>query len=168
MNVFKYLNEDLSTALRRDPAARNKVEVFLTYPGVHAVWNYRIAHWLWRNNLKLIVKEHPEIKFILIHFSLRYSTDTIISFFENENILIVETKDSEAIKKVGSDTSWCIVRSHSTFNSYTKDKVRRQFVVFDYTKGPFEVDFKIGFTVIEYIVIVFSLGLGSFVDKCSS
>jgi serine O-acetyltransferase len=56
MNLFKYLNEDLSTALRRDPAARNKLEVFLTYPGVHAVWNYRIAHWLWRNNFKLIAR----------------------------------------------------------------------------------------------------------------
>ncbi len=56
MNLLKYLNEDLSTALRRDPAARNKFEVFLTYPGVHAVWNYRIAHWLWRNNFKLIAR----------------------------------------------------------------------------------------------------------------
>ena len=56
MNLFKYLNEDLSTALRRDPAARNKLEVFLTYPGVHAVWNYRIAHRLWRNNFKLIAR----------------------------------------------------------------------------------------------------------------
>ena len=56
MNLFKYLNEDLSTALRRDPAARNKLEVFLTYPGVHAVWNYRISHWLWRNNFKLIAR----------------------------------------------------------------------------------------------------------------
>jgi len=56
MNLVKYLNEDLSTALRRDPAARNKLEVFLTYAGVHAVWNYRIAHWLWRNNFKLIAR----------------------------------------------------------------------------------------------------------------
>ena len=56
MNLFKYLNEDLSTALRRDPAARSKLEVFLTYPGVHAIWNYRISHWLWSNNLKLIAR----------------------------------------------------------------------------------------------------------------
>ena len=40
----------------RDPAARNKFEVFLTYPGVHAVWNYRIAHWLWKHNVKLIAR----------------------------------------------------------------------------------------------------------------
>jgi len=32
-----YIREDLNTALIRDPAARNKLEVFLTYPGVHAV-----------------------------------------------------------------------------------------------------------------------------------
>ena len=51
--MFKTIKEDLETALKRDPAARNKLEVFLTYPGVHAVWNYRISHWLWNRNIKL-------------------------------------------------------------------------------------------------------------------
>ena len=54
--MFKTISEDLSTALKRDPAARNKLEVFLTYPGVHAVWNYRISHWLWTHNFKLIAR----------------------------------------------------------------------------------------------------------------
>ena len=54
--MFKTISEDLSTALKRDPAARNKLEVFLTYPGVHAVWNYRISHWLWKHNFKLIAR----------------------------------------------------------------------------------------------------------------
>jgi len=54
--MFKTISEDLSTALKRDPAARNKLEVFLTYPGVHAVWNYRISHWLWNHNFKLIAR----------------------------------------------------------------------------------------------------------------
>jgi serine O-acetyltransferase len=56
IQAIKYVREDLNTAMLRDPAARNKLEVFLTYPGVHAVWNYRIAHWLWRGNLKLIAR----------------------------------------------------------------------------------------------------------------
>ncbi len=51
-----YIKEDLETALRQDPAARNKVEVFMTYPGVHAVWNYRISHWLWQRNIKLLAR----------------------------------------------------------------------------------------------------------------
>ena len=54
--MFKTIREDLSTALKRDPAARNRLEVFLTYPGVHAVWNYRISHWLWKHNFKLIAR----------------------------------------------------------------------------------------------------------------
>ena len=56
MSPFKLVKEDLNTAMLRDPAARNELEVFLTYPGVHAVWNYRIAHWLWQHNIKLIAR----------------------------------------------------------------------------------------------------------------
>jgi len=36
----------LAAYQRRDPAARSKLEVFLLYPGVHAVIYHRIAHWL--------------------------------------------------------------------------------------------------------------------------
>jgi serine O-acetyltransferase len=54
--AIKFVSEDLETALKSDPAARNKLEVFLTYPGVHAVWNYRISHWLWKHNIKLLAR----------------------------------------------------------------------------------------------------------------
>jgi len=50
------ITEDIKAALRRDPAARNWVEVLLTYPGLHAVWGYRIAHFLWNLKLKLIAR----------------------------------------------------------------------------------------------------------------
>ena len=45
--------EDLAVVLKKDPAARNRIEVALTYPGVHALWNHRIEHWLWLKHLKL-------------------------------------------------------------------------------------------------------------------
>lgn len=54
--MFRRVHEDLNTAMLRDPAARNKFEVFLTYPGVHAIWNYRVSHWLWTHNVKLIAR----------------------------------------------------------------------------------------------------------------
>ncbi|MBE1236811.1 serine O-acetyltransferase [Phaeovibrio sulfidiphilus] len=44
---FKQLREDLDTIMARDPAARSKLEVFLCYPGFHALLFYRIAHPLW-------------------------------------------------------------------------------------------------------------------------
>ena len=56
LKAIQYVKEDLQTAIKRDPAARNKLEVFLTYPGVHAIWNYRISHWLWRKKMKLIAR----------------------------------------------------------------------------------------------------------------
>ena len=37
-NLFSRMLEDLDVALLKDPAARNRLEVLLTYPGVHAVW----------------------------------------------------------------------------------------------------------------------------------
>ncbi len=42
------LREDLEAARRRDPAARSALEVALGYPGVHAIWAYRLAHRMWR------------------------------------------------------------------------------------------------------------------------
>lgn len=54
--MLKRIIEDLDIALQRDPAARNRLEVALTYPGVHAIWGYRIANFLWRRGLKLLAR----------------------------------------------------------------------------------------------------------------
>ncbi len=56
MGLLSRIREDLQAAYERDPAARSKLEIFLAYPGVHAVWFYRIAHWLWEHNLKLLAR----------------------------------------------------------------------------------------------------------------
>ena len=44
----RVLRDDLEAARRRDPAARSNLEVALGYPGVHAVWAYRVFHRMWR------------------------------------------------------------------------------------------------------------------------
>jgi serine O-acetyltransferase len=54
--MLKSIKADIDTALRLDPAARNWFEVLLTYPGVHAVWGYRITHFLWQIKLKLLAR----------------------------------------------------------------------------------------------------------------
>ncbi len=41
--------EDLEAAHSHDPAARSRVEVALGYPGVHAVWAYRVTHRMWQD-----------------------------------------------------------------------------------------------------------------------
>ena len=53
---MSFIAEDLATALERDPAARSKFEVALTYPGVHALWAHRFEHWLWTKNFRLAAR----------------------------------------------------------------------------------------------------------------
>ena len=58
MAILKRIIEDLDNAISHDPAARNRLEVALAYPGVHAVWGHRISHVLWKRKLKLLARIH--------------------------------------------------------------------------------------------------------------
>ncbi|MDD3946741.1 MAG: serine O-acetyltransferase [Clostridia bacterium] len=52
--MFDNIKSDINAALERDPAARNKWEVFLTYSGIKAIIRYRIAHWLYVRGWRLL------------------------------------------------------------------------------------------------------------------
>ncbi|SMP16818.1 serine O-acetyltransferase [Desulfurobacterium pacificum] len=54
--MFNRIKEDIRTVFERDPAARSLIEVLLCYPGLHAIWFHRVAHWFWNKNLKLIAR----------------------------------------------------------------------------------------------------------------
>jgi len=45
---WSMLREDVHCVFDRDPAARGRIEVLMTYPGVHALIVHRCAHGLWR------------------------------------------------------------------------------------------------------------------------
>ena len=55
-SVISRIREDLAAVMLRDPAARNQLEILITYPGVHALWAHRIEHWLWKRKLKFIAR----------------------------------------------------------------------------------------------------------------
>ena len=48
------MREDIQTVFARDPAARSLLEVLFCYPGLHALWMHRIAHWLWKHKLRFL------------------------------------------------------------------------------------------------------------------
>lgn len=54
--MFKRLRSDINCVFDRDPAARNTFEVLTTYPGLHAILFYRMAHKLWGWNLKWLAR----------------------------------------------------------------------------------------------------------------
>jgi serine O-acetyltransferase len=54
--MFERMREDIQSVFHRDPAARNTLEVLICYPGLHAVWLHRVAHWLWGAEWKLLAR----------------------------------------------------------------------------------------------------------------
>ncbi len=55
-SLLSNIREDVATVLDRDPAARSRLEVYLCYSGLHAVWFHRIDHWLWQHNFLLLAR----------------------------------------------------------------------------------------------------------------
>lgn len=54
--MFNGIREDIASVFHRDPAARSKWEVLLCYPGLHAIWVHRLAHWLWLREARLLAR----------------------------------------------------------------------------------------------------------------
>ncbi len=49
--MFEQLREDIRVVKERDPAARNSLEILLTYSGLHAIHHYRAAHWFYERRM---------------------------------------------------------------------------------------------------------------------
>jgi serine O-acetyltransferase len=54
--LLSNIREDVANVLDHDPAARSRLEVYLCYSGLHAVWFHRIDHWLWKHGSFLLAR----------------------------------------------------------------------------------------------------------------
>ncbi len=53
-SLWRSIREDIDCTFDRDPAARTRLEVITTYPGIHAILLYRVAHRLWRRGWRYL------------------------------------------------------------------------------------------------------------------
>ena len=53
---FKHFAEDIDSIMARDPAARSRLEVALTYPGFHAVLAHRVSHALSKRGWRVLAR----------------------------------------------------------------------------------------------------------------
>ena len=53
-SLFRTIKEDIRTVSTKDPAARSYMEIICCYPGLHALWFHRVAHFLWSHRLRLL------------------------------------------------------------------------------------------------------------------
>lgn len=51
---FDVARQDMQSVRDRDPAAKGRLEIVISYPGLHAIWMHRIAHWLYLKEVPLI------------------------------------------------------------------------------------------------------------------
>ena len=74
--MFKTMKADLDAVMERDPAARNRFEVFCLYSGYKAVRSHRRANWFFRHKMKFIASILCGVfcGFAGAHLSLGYLT----------------------------------------------------------------------------------------------
>jgi serine O-acetyltransferase len=87
--------------LERDPAARSWPEVLLCYPGLHAVWIHRIAHWLWRRHLKLMARALSQMARSLTGIEIHPGASLGPGFFIDHGMGVVIGETAE----VGADVT---------------------------------------------------------------
>ena len=55
-HLLSLIREDVANVMESDPAAKSRLEILLCYAGLHAVWFYRVNHWLWNHGLGLAAR----------------------------------------------------------------------------------------------------------------
>ena len=65
LRMIKTIKRDIALIRESDPAARNAVEILLTYPTLRAIRAYRLAHWFYVRKyytIARIISQHARNK----------------------------------------------------------------------------------------------------------
>jgi serine O-acetyltransferase len=116
--MWKRLKEDLQTIKERDPAAKNYVEIFICYPGLHAIWLHRIAHFFyqrkWYTTARLISHFNRGFTGIEIHPGATIGRRVFID--HGMGVVIGETSE------IGDD---CLIYKGVVLGGTTLEKKKR-------------------------------------------
>jgi serine O-acetyltransferase len=70
LGLFTEISEDFSNVYKNDPAISSPLELLFNYPGVWAIFWYRIANRLYRNNYRSIARMIMGINQIFTHIDI--------------------------------------------------------------------------------------------------
>ena len=87
--MFENLKKDLNAVFERDPAASGNIEVFLTYPGFHALMFHRMAHWLWTRGVTLLPRIISHLSRFLTGIEIHPGARIGSSFFIDHGMGVV-------------------------------------------------------------------------------
>jgi serine O-acetyltransferase len=92
MTVFR---EDIEAVKDRDPAAANTLEIILSYPGLHAIWMYRVAHYLHTHGVPLIPRLISMLARALTGVEIHQGTQIGKGFFIDHGMGVVIGETAE-------------------------------------------------------------------------
>jgi len=95
IRAIRIMKSDIRSAIERDPAARSALEILLAYPGIHAVWGHRIAHWLWKHRLKLLARWFSHINRFLTGIEIHPGATIGDAFFIDHGMGVVIGETAE-------------------------------------------------------------------------
>lgn len=116
--MFRQIRDDIRSVFDRDPAARSSLEVFFCYPGLHAVWFHRLAHWLWTRDLFFMGRLASHLGRFLTGIEIHPGAKIGKRFFIDHGMGVVIGETAE----IGDDVT---LYHGVTLGGVTWDKVKR-------------------------------------------
>jgi serine O-acetyltransferase len=118
------IREDVNSVFDRDPAARNALEVIFCYPGLHAIWMHRIAHWFWTNRLYFLGRFTSQVSRFITGIEIHPGARIGRKFFIDHGMGVVIGETAE----IGDN----VTMYHGvTLGGVTWDKVKRHPTIGD-------------------------------------
>jgi serine O-acetyltransferase len=119
--MFENIRKDIEVIFERDPAAQSVAEIFLCYPGFHAMRFHHAAHWLWTRGFKLVARFVSHVSRGLTGIEIHPGASIDEGFFIDHGMGVVIGETSEIGKNVTmyhgvtlGGTSWKKGKRHPT------------------------------------------------------
>ncbi|CAN5242399.1 serine O-acetyltransferase [soil metagenome] len=123
-SLFRQIGDDVGCVAARDPAAGGRLEIVLTYPGVHAIIWHRIANRLWLAKAKFVARFVAWFARLLTNVDIHPAATIGRRFFIDHGAGVVIGETAE----IGDDvtlyhgvtlggTSWSPGKRHPTIES---------------------------------------------------
>jgi serine O-acetyltransferase len=115
---MKFIIEDIKAVREKDPAAKSIWEILLCYPGLHAVINHRLAHFLYRHRLFLLARILSQVSRFFTGIEIHPGAQIGRRFFIDHGMGVVIGETAE----IGDDVT---MYQGATLGGTGKDKGKR-------------------------------------------
>lgn len=118
IKVIKNLFNDAKNIIKKDPAARNILEVIMLYPGFHALIFYRIAHFCYKKRMFFIAR-------LISQISRSFTGVEIHPGAKIGNRLFIDHGMGTVIGETAEIGDNCTIYHQVTLGGTGKDKYKR-------------------------------------------